>query len=243
MTEQRRHDRYQLTLSAVIERGKRQIPCQTADISLSGLFLRIDTPPPMRELVKVQVDLQDGHAPIQLMGMAVRVLQPGNPFGKAPGVGVQLFGVDPETLSRWAKFLGSVRKRSGRPSDPVPLRASLPAAKPRTPELRIQPRGREELEMIYHRACLGPIQVRTDVYLDAGRDVKLCFVHPETKKTMTVDGRVLARVTQPQAGISVQVALDQKRRAELSDFVYEEIYITIDLDIDEPSLRPKASNA
>lgn len=235
-TERRRHDRYPIRLPVEIGRGKRTLTGHTEDVSLSGLYVFCPAPPPLRELVRMQIQLPDGRPPLQLMGMAIHVVPANDPSGRPPGIGLQLFGNDPETKERWSRFVGTIRASSAPKPGPQPVR-ELQARKPRTPELRIAPRSIEDLESAYQLACSGALTVRTDVFLDAGRKVELSFVHPTTRKTLTLRGSAGARVQTPGfEGLTVELTdFSELEREQFLDFIADDVYITIELELDEPS--------
>ena len=233
--ERRRHDRYPVRLPAEIGRGKRMIAGYTQDVSLGGLYVVCSDPPPLRELVRLQIALPDGRPPLRLMCMAIHVA-PGNDASGAPsGMGLQLFGNDAETKERWSRFISSVRTST--PPNVVPLPRPSSAARKRIPELRISPRTIVDLETAFRVACSGALTVRTDVCLDPGRVVELCFVHPLSKKTISLRGEVGPRIEAPGfEGLSVKlIDFSELEREQFHDFIADDVYITIELELEEPS--------
>ena len=73
----------------------------TCDVSYRGLFLCTDTPPSLRQLVRLEILLSESET-LSLHAMAVHVVPPGDPKGRLAGVGVQFYAVDRASASRWA---------------------------------------------------------------------------------------------------------------------------------------------
>lgn len=98
----------EVTVDLVWNRQRSRL--RTVDVGYRGLFLRTDTPPNLRQLLRLEVPLPDGEV-LVIHGMAVHVLQIGDPSPNGPGVGVQFYAVDKDCASRWGRFVDGVRKR------------------------------------------------------------------------------------------------------------------------------------
>lgn len=95
--------------------GKSRVLAETGDVSFGGLFIQTEEPPPLRQLVKIMMRLPPEDQPVVLMGMAVFV-ERRRAAGEKPGIGVQLFGLSPETREHWERFVRHVRSMPARPS-------------------------------------------------------------------------------------------------------------------------------
>lgn len=89
----------------------------TCDVSYRGLFLCTDTPPSLRQLVRLEILLSESET-LSLHAMAVHVVPPGDPKGRLAGVGVQFYAVDRASASRWGRYIDQVRREAGRPTRP-----------------------------------------------------------------------------------------------------------------------------
>src|SRR5262245_55545372 len=85
----------------------------THDVSFRGVFVRTDTPPVLRQLVKIELVLPDktligGHA----MVVHVAPKQQGVPKGEGPvpGIGLQFWGPI-ENARAWEQFIHGLRQR------------------------------------------------------------------------------------------------------------------------------------
>lgn len=95
--------------TCVIRRGEMK-PVEMLDASYRGLFLRMDEPPPERELVKLLVEMPDG-AEIEAHAVVVRHVMDGT--GRC-GVGLRFFALDGHERSAWESFIGSLLHRRAR---------------------------------------------------------------------------------------------------------------------------------
>ena len=53
--EQRRDERYAVHIPATLTRGHEAVALLTEDVSFRGLFLRTDSPPTLRQLVRIEI--------------------------------------------------------------------------------------------------------------------------------------------------------------------------------------------
>ena len=106
---QRRYERFAVNLKATLVRGKTVVKGRVVDVSFTGLFFTTARPPPLRDLVKIDMALPDGDV-IHLLGMAVHLVRPNPADKRRPGVGVQLFGIGPDVRAAWDEFVTGVRK-------------------------------------------------------------------------------------------------------------------------------------
>lgn len=107
MEHKRRYERYPAKVPAEIVLARGAIQAETSDVSFTGMFLRCEQPPPMRELIKIRV--MPGGSPQQVMGMAVHLVKPTDAEPRY-GVGVQLFGLDPDSRRTWEALVQKLRQ-------------------------------------------------------------------------------------------------------------------------------------
>lgn len=244
--EKRRHDRFPIALPATLTRGKKSGPATTVDVSLGGLFLSIADPPPLRELVKIELVVAKDKPPLHLMGMAVFVRQPSPEKGLKGGVGVQLFGLDPDTTEKWSGFVSRVRAHNQKnpkpkplvtvPTPPTPqpvLQAAPVAEKKRRVELRIQGANVDQLRAAMARCAKdGSMRVHTELHLEPETRVSLVLVHPTEERHFTFEGWVINRINRPDfKGVSLLLLDYAMKHAEFEQFLEEEIHVTVDVDI------------
>jgi len=115
-SDKRLDERYCHEVEVDLLWNKQRVRLATADVSYRGLFLRTDTPPSLRQLLRLEIELEDGV--LALHGMAVHVVPPPAEGDHGPGVGVQFYAVDRDAASRWGRYVDRVRKMGGRPSQP-----------------------------------------------------------------------------------------------------------------------------
>lgn len=241
--EKRRHDRFPIALPATLTRGKKSGPATTVDVSLGGLFLCLPDPPPLRELVKIDIAVAKDKPPLHLMGMAVFVRQPNPDKGIKGGVGVQLFGLDPDTTEKWSDFVSRVRAHNQKNPKPKPVPTTPTPAPPpqagpvpekkRRVELRIQGANVEQLRGAMARCAKdGSMRVHTELHLEPETRVSLVLVHPTEERQFTFEGWVISRIHRPDfKGVSLLLLDYAMKHAEFEQFLEEEIHVTVDVDI------------
>jgi hypothetical protein len=247
MSAQRRRDvRYAIQFPAQLTIGKRTLSLLTGDVSYGGVFLRTDAPPPLQQLVGVQLVLPIGDRALGVHGMTVRVVRPENPSGYNPGIGVQFYALDQATRDSWESFIRHVEERYPKATDQAPLR--LPRGF--TPEpirrrferhtavLKMEPVTQRELEEIYTQGvCTGSMFVPTRLELRPGARVIVYVDHPSSGQPFLLEAVVVDRVESPPApiaglGLALQ-GVDQRCKDEFSDFVRGGILIDEPLVLDD----------
>jgi hypothetical protein len=89
-------------------RGREEIPLRTEDVSFQGLFLEMDEPLPLRQLVRLRLLLPPFNREFVAHGMAVHAV---HAEGDRPtGVGVQLYALDRAARIIWTDFVARVRQ-------------------------------------------------------------------------------------------------------------------------------------
>jgi Tfp pilus assembly protein PilZ len=235
--EKRRHDRYRIQLPVELSVGKKVSRGETVDVSFGGLFVRTEDPPPVRQLVKLELRAPPKDERLALMAMAVFVGPP-DPASGMSGVGLQLFGLDPEVRERWEAFVKFVRTRPGTDAGSEPPAAEPGAAEPPSwdqvrPEIRIRVGDVEHLERILQQELeRRRMYVRTALYLEPGRRVELLLTHPVTGKSFSLQGEVDDKVERPGfEGLRILLPeLAAEEKSALARFVREVRAPTLDLD-------------
>lgn len=222
-SEQRVDVRVPCDIEVTLRWGRREARLRAEDVSYRGMFLRTDSPPELRQLVKIECDPHDGRGRLSMHGMAVHAVEPDNPRGRVPGVGIQFYAVDPDSRARWAAFVHSAERRGGcgardtEPSEPV--RRKYPRY---DAEVELELATLDELLTLYTRdVSQGGMFIVTDFPLELGSALRVTVIHPTTRAPFGVDA-VVRRACEDPKGIGVEfTGLDQKRRNALWAFVRE----------------------
>jgi hypothetical protein len=111
----RREHRFDVQLRLILRQGNKEQRVLTDNVSYRGAFVRTDAPPPLRQLVKLEAVLPPDDVPFVSHGMSVFVIKPGDPSGRAPGAGVQFYGMGHERRA-WEAFVNHARRTA--PSSP-----------------------------------------------------------------------------------------------------------------------------
>lgn len=80
------------------------------DASYRGLFVRMEVPPPERQLVKLLVELPEGKD-LECHAVVVRLVI--DPVGRA-GVGLRFFALNGQDRIDWESFIGALIHRRAR---------------------------------------------------------------------------------------------------------------------------------
>lgn len=106
--DRRRDQRTRISISArVVVRGG-AIPVEMVDASIRGLFLRMEEAPPIRQLLKLSIDLPTGTRTYH--AVAVRIVE--DQLGHA-GVGLRFFALNGENKTEWENFVGQALRTAG----------------------------------------------------------------------------------------------------------------------------------
>jgi hypothetical protein len=98
--DRRRDQRTRISISArIVVRGG-TIPVEMVDASIRGLFLRMEEAPPIRQLMKLSIDLPTGTRTYH--AVVVRLVE--DQLGHA-GVGLRFFALNGENKTEWESFV------------------------------------------------------------------------------------------------------------------------------------------
>jgi PilZ domain len=230
--DKRREARYKASIPILVIRGKESVSLTTEDVSFRGVFVRMDLPPALRQLVRLEVSLPEG-ATLKVHAMVVFRVPPG---GEAvAGAGMQFYGLEGRERAQWDGFVQSVRDMLPKPA---PENAEQPPDSHSPPPLGVIDDRREferyavrfevrvasvdELRTLYTRdISKGGMALETDMDLAPGTDVGLDLVHPRTGATFELEATVRRKIRQPGAsGLAVQFKqTTPERREELERFI------------------------
>lgn len=218
-SEQRREARYPARIVARIVRRSQSIELLTNDVSFRGVFIRTDSPPTLRQLVKFELVLPSGvvvsgHA----MVVHIAATAPDQPKGQGavPGIGLQFWG--PLANARdWEQLIHQLRARE---------RAGMAAAKASDKVRRASQRFKLALEValdgktsITRDVSENGMAIRTDLKMPAGTRAEVELRARD--ETIKVDVVVRREIDDNDfRGLGVEfVDVDASRRAALVAFV------------------------
>lgn len=99
-----------MALDGAIVVGRRRVEGVLTNLNLSGFFIQICEDVPLGELVRLEVELPDGAAPLACFGW-VRSCD----ITTAGGAGVQLFALSREQHDRWVGYYQNCRRELQQP--------------------------------------------------------------------------------------------------------------------------------
>jgi hypothetical protein len=106
-SDRRRDTRARISLPTHVVRRGGMETVEMLDASYRGLFVRMDDPPPERELVKLVVELP-GEQEMEVHAVVVRLVV--DPVGRC-GVGLRFFALNGQERSAWESFISSLINR------------------------------------------------------------------------------------------------------------------------------------
>ena len=237
--DKRRDARYPARIVARVLRRNQVIELLTNDVSFRGVFIRTDSPPALRQLVKIELVLPEkvtvaGHA----MVVHVAPAPEGGPDGEivVPGIGLQFWG--PLASAReWEQFIHQLKARQ---------KAGLAAAKATDKVRRASERFKLQLEVVFDGKTTmtrdiseNGMAIRTDVPMPIGTRVQLGLRSGD--QVMMFDVIVRRTIDEPGfKGLGVElVGLEAPKRDALVRFVRKSAPSEdrIFIDIDDPQLH------
>ncbi len=108
--DRRRDARARISLPTHVVRRGGMEPIEMLDASYRGLFVRMDDPPPERELVKLVIEMPDDRE-MEVHAVVVRLVV--DPLGRC-GVGLRFFALNGQERITWESFISSLLHRRAR---------------------------------------------------------------------------------------------------------------------------------
>lgn len=231
MTNGRRDSRFEARFPTQVTFGKRRLSLLTEDLSYRGVFLRTDTPPSLRQLVRVRIVVPFVGRGLDMHGMTVHVVEHENAGGRVPGIGIQFYGLDRDTREAWETTVRHIAATAPLAADQSPF--TLPSDTPEpvrrrfqrhTAVLTVKTGTHSELDKLVTRdISAGGTFIETNESLQPGAPVMVCVHHPENGTTLILDG-VVRHAHRDGVGIEF-VGMDGHRRQEILEFVNSGIFI------------------
>jgi len=173
-------------------RGKRETAATLRSVDNRGLVVRTDDPPPLRQLVKIELSMPHDASIFASHATVVRVAE-------AEGsnhVGLELFGQDRKGLDAWEMLVRFAQSAPAAARDAVPVSERAPSE-----ERRRHPRFNARLEMrvrsprnihvaftrdLSQGGCF--MEGGADLLLGAGEPLVLNIVRPESRASVRLTG-------------------------------------------------------
>jgi len=105
-SDMRREARYVARIPVTVNRGRRAVSLVTEDVSFRGVFLRMDPPPALRHLVRLEIALPDGTR-IRAHAIVHRISAAND---QAQGVGLEFFAMGGRERALWEALVVRIRE-------------------------------------------------------------------------------------------------------------------------------------
>lgn len=99
-TEQRRYARTHVDMELTVFEGKDRFEARSKDISLGGMFIKTDRPPPPDSPIAIKMTLPEQTAPL-VVACVVRWVSP------EEGMGVQFSALDPKVTKAISHYVAT----------------------------------------------------------------------------------------------------------------------------------------
>ncbi|MBI5493892.1 MAG: PilZ domain-containing protein [Deltaproteobacteria bacterium] len=173
--DQRRSRRYAAQLHVDFQGRGGTHSAESADVARHGLFIRTPHPVAERHVVALAIALPVGT--IRATALVTRTVAAGD----QAGMGVQFFALGSEAKERWDRYVSAVE---GQPAAPATAHSDIPV-------YLLKPRDVDRLRAFYlDELCAGRMSLTTPVVKDAGSELALSVVHPNTQQEFVVRGVV-----------------------------------------------------
>lgn len=107
--QRRQEPRFDVHLPVTLHSSRNKEQLATWNVSFRGMFVEGAVRIPVRQLVRVGVFLPTTGREIVLHGMVVNHIGEGDPEGRPPGMGIELYALDAETRGAWWGLVRFVR--------------------------------------------------------------------------------------------------------------------------------------
>jgi Tfp pilus assembly protein PilZ len=213
--DQRRSRRYPATLVIDLKHGSKVERLKTVDVSRHGLFVATERAPNERFLVQLTIHLPDGQLPAT--AFVSRSVRKGD--RQAAGVGLQLFALAAASKQRWDQYIFHLAgvKPSSAAKEPQKKREGPPDAA----TFLIKLRDKARLVEFYRKNVrAGGFYLATPVIKEAGAQIVLILIHPETEQELTLLGKVVRVCRERPKGMEIKLQrLSEVERQEIKFFI------------------------
>jgi Tfp pilus assembly protein PilZ len=206
-SEQRRSPRHRVKLQVELIEGQRRRTLQTVDVSRHGLFISTDDPPRERYLLQLSIKIPTG--PLPATAFVARTAQ-----GRVPGVGVQFFALSAQSKERWDAYIFELSGVA-----PPPITGDI-VKKPDVATFLIKLKDKRRLNEFYEKnVARGGLYMATPVIKEAGAEVGLVVIHPDTEQEYFIPGTVERVCTDHPKGMEIKLDVDRDKKAQFLKFV------------------------
>lgn len=232
--ESRRHRRIPVRLPVRIGDGDAEVVLMTEDVSYSGLFVRTDMLLEQGVRLPLGVRIPDTGEDLRLVAVVAHCIDwdQAATFQQGPGMGLQVYGYDRESLQQWNGFVARAMALNdarslddaARSVDEVrdlvqPIRRQFPRV---TAKFEVHAGSVDELlEMLSQDISAGGTFLLNAQLLPVGTTIALTFVHPGDSSRFEISGEVVRVVEGPpkQRGMGVRFDATEEIRAAFTAFI------------------------
>jgi Tfp pilus assembly protein PilZ len=206
--------------------GRTEHSVVTENVSARGLFLRTTERPSDRLLVKLVLS-PEKEEPLEVTAMTAWHLPADNAFGRAPGIGLQFYGLGRDQSQALGRLLARAAREETKAAAEVKKAPPPIRQHPRhMVSLRMRPVDVKQLLELYTRdISAGGMFVETPTVLAVGDRAVFELIHPDVREGFRLPC-VVRHVSKDPArkGLGLEfVDLDDKVRRDLHTFVTQTV--------------------
>jgi Tfp pilus assembly protein PilZ len=246
--EQRRDPRFRCRIPVELYRGRVALPSGvllymrpqgevvetvthllTEDVSVSGMFLRTDAPPQLRQVVRVALMIPSVNVPMNVMAQVAHVVHPGDPHGRVPGAGILFFPLEGQMFGAWSAFVWTLSELRNDTIPAPPMIQESPAVlepirrraerHPTSLVVHVNANGQPHLLRL-HDISRNGVFITTDIEFPIGTQLLVRFVDPDESEEFAIEAVVRRYSAGAVCGVGVEfVGLDGKVREAFFRFL------------------------
>ena len=225
-SERRKYTRHGCALQVALQGSGKILELNTANVSHHGAFVITDSPPDLRNLVKLSFHVPGGEI-VDVMAMVAHHTSVPSDAGDLPGMGVDFFAMSGEAKSRWEGFVSRLASDPGFAAELAKPRKRVATQRRhmrRVACFLVQVKEKAELDAFHTRdISLGGMFLTMPEPEVVRKYLELILVHPETSEEFHLTGQVVRIHDQgpvEEHGVAVKFdELPASREAALLTFI------------------------
>lgn len=212
MEEQRRSPRFPCAVPVDLYSGNKPRRVSSVNVSRHGIFLATDEVIKERFLVQLLIHLPDGA--LNANAVVSRTVQ----TAELNGIGVQFFAQSASSKRRWDEFVFGL---TGQMVTPGHDKASWSIGAPDRATYLVKLKDRRRLREFQEKNVnKGGLYLATPVIKEAGAEVALIIIHPETEQEYLLTGRVERVCLEAPKGMEISIPpLDVNSKQRFLSFI------------------------
>ena len=188
----------------------------TDNINRTGIFLRTDTPKPIRQLIAFSISMPPDDEQLTLHGMVIysNLPEQSKINGRPPGMGIKFYGMGGDIKNRWEAYYQKIKDiyDEERPDNNwLDSSLEIEADNREFPRYKatfkvVLKSVKTMFEFLSKDISLGGMFLKSEYLLEKDDEVLMEIIHPLNNKTFPLSGRIVRLVPTPpeERGMGIQ---------------------------------------